>query len=136
MASESEKRKYPRAKMRWPVSVKTPQVSVRGVTRDISPEGFSIELEKPLEISLPLTISTHIAPSGDTLEFTGEVVWSNNHSSDNEGSLPSIGVRFTGISYAGRRAIGLTIFNQLIAERRKPSNFANLRALAVWGSTG
>ena len=136
MASESEKRKYPRAKMRWPVSVKTPQVSVRGLTRDIGPEGFSIELEKPLENSLPLTISTHIATSGDTLELTGEIVWSNNHGSDDENSLPSIGVRFTGISYAGRRAIGLTIFNQLIAERRKPENFANLRALVVWGSTG
>ena len=133
MASESEKRKYPRAKMRWPVSVKTPQVSVRGVTRDISPEGFSIELEKPLEISLPLTISITIATRGDPLELTGEVVWSNSHRFDNESTLPSIGVRCIAIPYKGKRAIGLTIFNQLIAERRKPENFDNLRALVVWG---
>jgi len=136
MASESEKRKYPRARIRWPVSVKTPQVSLRGLTRDISPDGFSIHLEKPLEISLPLTISTTIATSGDTLELTGEVVWSNNHGSDDESALPSIGVRFIGISYEVKKAIGLAIFNQLIAERRKPPNFANLRALVVWGSSG
>lgn len=136
MASESEKRKYPRARIRWPVSVKTPQVSLRGLTRDISPGGFSIHLEKPLEISLPLTISTTIATSGDTLELTGEVVWSNNHRSDDESALPSIGVRFIAISYEGKRAIGLAIFNKLIAERQKPPNFANLRALVVWGSSG
>ena len=101
MASESEKRKYPRAKIRWPVSITTPQVSLTGVTKDISPGGFSIHLEKPVEMSLPLTISTNFATAGDTLELTGEVVWSSNHGSGDEGSLPSIGVRFTGISYAG-----------------------------------
>ena len=136
MASESEKRKYPRAKISWPVSLKTLQVSLRGLTRDISPGGFSIHLEKPLEISLPLTISTTIATSGHTLELTSEVVWSNNHGSEDESALPSIGVRFIGISYEVKKAIGLSIFNQLIAERRKPANFANLRALEVWGSSG
>jgi c-di-GMP-binding flagellar brake protein YcgR len=109
---------------------------LRGLTRDISPGGFSIHLEKPLEMSLPLTISTTIATSGDTLKLTAEVVWSNNHGFDDESALPSIGMRFIDISYAGRRAIGLTIFNQLIAEERKPANFANLRALVVWGSSG
>ncbi len=136
MASEIEKRKYPRARIRWPVSVKTPQVSLRGMTRDISPGGFSIYLEKPLEISLHLTISTTMATSGDTLEATGEVVWSNNHGYGDEGTLSNIGVRFIAVSYTGRRAIGLTVFNQLIVERRKPPNFANLRALVVWGSSG
>jgi c-di-GMP-binding flagellar brake protein YcgR len=135
MASESERRKYPRAKIRWPVSVKTPQVSLRGLTRNISPGGFSIHLVKPLEISLPLTISTTIATSGDTLKLTAEVVWSSNHGSDDESPLPSIGVRFIDISNEGRRAIGLTIFNQLIAEERKPANFVNLRALVLWGSS-
>lgn len=134
MASESERRKYPRAKIRWPVSVKTPQVALKGLTRDISPGGFSIHLEKPLEISLPLTISTTIATSGDTLKLTAEVVWSNNHGFDDGSALPSIGVRFIDISNEGRTAIGLTIFNQPIAEERKPANFANLRALVVWGS--
>ncbi|NOR25445.1 MAG: hypothetical protein GQ542_13865 [Desulforhopalus sp.] len=40
MASEIEKRKYPRASIRWPVSITTSNGSVRGVTEDISPEGF------------------------------------------------------------------------------------------------
>jgi c-di-GMP-binding flagellar brake protein YcgR len=106
---------------------------LRGVTRDISPGGLSIHLEKPLEISIPLTITTTIATLGDTLELTGEVVWSNSHGFDNDSTLSSIGVQFIAISYKGKRAIGLTIFNQLIAEGRRPANFANLRALVVWG---
>ena len=136
MASEIEKRKYPRASIRWPVSITTSNGSVRGVTEDISPEGFSIHLEKPVELSEPITISTIISTSGHILEATGEVVWSNNHGSDDESALPSIGVRFIAISYEVKKAIGLAIFNQLIAERRKPPNFANLRALVVWGSSG
>ena len=133
MAPEIEKRQYPRARIRWPVSITSPQVLLKGVTRDISPDGLSIHLEKPLEISLPLTISITIATRGDPLELTGEVVWSNSHRFDNESTQPSIGVRCIAIPYKGKRAIGLTIFNQLIAERRKPENFDNLRALVVWG---
>lgn len=133
MAPEIEKRQYPRARIRSPVSITSSQVLLRGVTRDISPGGLSIHLEKPLEISIPITISTTIATRGDTLELTGEVVWSNSHGFDNGSTLPSIGVQFIAISYKGKRAIGLTIFNQLIAEGRKPANFANLRALVVWG---
>jgi hypothetical protein len=133
MASEIEKRQYPRARIRWPVSITSSQVLLRGVTRDISPGGLSIHLEKQLEASIPITISTTIATRGDTLELTGEVVWSNSHSFDNEITLPSIGVQFIAISYKRKRTIGLAVFNQLIAEGRKPANFANLRALVVWG---
>jgi len=134
MAPEIEKRQYPRVRIRWPVSITSSQVLLKGVTRDISPGGLSIHLEKSLEISIPLTISTTIATGGDTLELTGEVVWSKSNGFDNESTLPSIGVQFIAISYKGKRTIGLTIFNQLIAEGRKPANFANLRALVVWGS--
>ena len=136
MASEIEKRKYPRASIRWPVSITTSNRSVRGVTEDIGPEGFSIHLEKPLELYEPITISTIISTSDRILEVAGEVVWSNNHHSDDENTLSSIGVRFLGTSYADRRAIGIAVFNQLISERKIPANFANLRALAVWGSSG
>ena len=115
------------------VAITSSQVLLRGVTRDISPGGLSIHLEKPLEISIPITISITIATRGDTLELTGEAVWSNSQGFDNGSPLPSIGLQFIAISYKGKRAIGLTIFNQLIAEGRKPANFANLRALVVWG---
>ena len=135
MASEIEKRKYPRANIRWPVSITSSNGSVRGVTRDISPEGSSIHLEKPLELSEPITISTIISNSAHILEVTGEVVWSNNHRSDDENTLFSIGVRFSAISYANKRAIGIAVFNRLIAQRQNPANFANLRALVVWGSS-
>ena len=136
MASEIEKRKYPRASIKWPVSITTSNGSVRGVTEDISPEGFSIHLEKPLELSEPITISTIISTSDHTLEVTAEIVWSNNHRSDDENNLLSIGVRFLTISYADKGTIGIAVFNRLIAERRTPANFANLRALVVWGSSG
>ena len=135
MVSEIEKRKYPRASIRWPISITTSNGSVRGVTEDISPEGFSIHLEKPVELSEPITISTIISTSGHILEATGEVVWSNNHRSDDENTLFCIGVRFVAISYANKVAIGITVFNRLIAERRNPANFSNLRALVVWGSS-
>ena len=135
MASEIEKRKYPRASIRWPVSITTSNGSVRGVTEDISPEGFSIHLEKPLELSEPITITTIISTSEHILEATGEVIWSNNYPPDNENTLSSIGVRLVAISYADKRAIGIAVFNQLITERRNPENFANLRALAVWGAS-
>ena len=135
MASEIEKRKYPRASIRWPVSITTSNGSVGGVTEDIGPEGFSINLEKPLILSNPVTISTIISTSDHTLEATGEVVWSNNHRSDDENNLLSIGVKLVAISYEDKRAIGIAVFNQLISERRTPANFANLRALVVWGSS-
>jgi len=136
MASEIEKRKYPRASIRWPVSITTSNGSVRGVTEDISPEGFSIHLEKPLEPYEPITISTMISTSGHILEVTGEAVWSNEHRSDDEHTILSIGVRFLAISYADKVAIGIAVFDRLISERRNPANFSNLRALVVWGSSG
>ena len=135
MASEIEKRKYPRASIRWPVSITTSNGSVRGLTEDISPEGFSIHLEKPLELSEPITITTIVSSSGNILEVTGEVLWSDDQSSDDENTLLSIGVRFLSISYVDKVAIGIAVFNQLIAERRNPANFSNLRALVVWGSS-
>ena len=135
MASEIEKRKYPRASIRWPVSITTSNGSVRGLTEDISPEGFSIHLEKPLELFEPITITTIVSTSGHILEVTGEVLWSDDQSSDDENTLLSIGVRFLSISYADKVAIGIAVFNQHIAERRNPANFSNLRALVVWGSS-
>ncbi|MGB7033669.1 MAG: hypothetical protein WBF29_19695 [Syntrophobacteria bacterium] len=46
-----ERRIYPRAKMKWPVIVKTDEGSMDGVTSDVTTNGVFIHCQKPLRVN-------------------------------------------------------------------------------------
>ena len=87
-----EKRTYPRAELRWLVSVITSQGTIRGEIKNISLNGAHICGDKalcPNEIIL-LTVK---GPSG-SMQFIAQVVWSNLCSCDDVKRSSGIGVKF------------------------------------------
>lgn len=87
-----EKRIYPRAEIRWPVSAITANGTIRGGTKDISMRGAFISCSKPLYPNerFLLTIS---GPSC-SMQVVAQVVWSISHARDDEKSLNGMGVSF------------------------------------------
>ena len=70
-----ERRKLPRMRVKWPVTLYTPAGEVSGETRDITSTGAYIECRKPLNLNqaywLQIGIPVH------AIAIKGKVIWSN-----------------------------------------------------------
>jgi hypothetical protein len=82
-----ERRVYPRAKIKWPVKVKTDKGSMDGVTSDLTPNGVFIHCQKPLRLNVVFEMIIKIPNSEQSLEAKSEVVWSNRWGPDDEIAL-------------------------------------------------
>ena len=89
-----ERRDYPRAKIKWPVIVKTDTGTMDGVTTDLTPNGVFVHCQKPLRLNVVFEITIKIPNSEQTIEAKAEVVWSNRWGPDDEISPRGMGVRF------------------------------------------
>jgi hypothetical protein len=87
-----EKRLYPRAEIRWPVSAITAKGMIQGETRNISLNGAFICPEKPL-CPHELLLLTVKGPSG-SMQVVAQVVWSNCCACDAQKNTSGIGVKF------------------------------------------
>ena len=100
-----DRRIYPRAKLKWPVAIKTEEGSTEGVTRNISPDGCFITCRRPLRLNVVFELAIKIPKSKSSIRATGEVVWSNIYGPDDEISPRGMGVRFIKISSEARKFI-------------------------------
>jgi len=108
-----EQRRYPRAKIKWPVVVKTEQGSFEGVTLNISPDGVFIGCRKPLKLNAVFDMAIKIPNSKGSIIAKAEVVWSNIYGPDDEISPRGMGVRFLKISGEARRFIAKAALENL-----------------------
>ena len=112
---EQERRQYLRAKVSWPVTIKTEAETLERVTYNISPIGAFICGLSPLELLevIDMTIS---APD-NRITVKARVVWSSNQTPPEEGMPRGMGVEFINISDEHRELI-----SSLVAGDAEPSD--------------
>jgi hypothetical protein len=110
---QAENRRHPRAKIKWPVVIQTPESLIDGKTENISLSGAFIRLSKQLQSSkiLPLVIDA----KGRFIPCTVLVVWSDDRKfSDQSKPKPiGIGVRFTRMMLHDRKFLYDEISNHI-----------------------
>jgi hypothetical protein len=81
--SNSEKRKHPRIRVKWPVTVLTDNAIIQAETRNITVNGIFISSNELLRLnkSFPLRIKP---PNREPMKMSGKVVWSDHHAVDDQ----------------------------------------------------
>ena len=126
-----ERRVYPRAKIKWPVKVKTDKESMDGVTSDLTPNGVFIHCQKPLKLNVVFEMAISIPNSKHRITAKAEVVWSNRWGPDDEISPRGMGVRFVSISSEARKFIAKATMNHLKSKEVAPELLKTLETLFI-----
>jgi len=101
----ADRRGYPRAKLKWPVVVKTEKGKMEGVTLNITPDGCFISCRKPLKLNVVFDLGIKVPKLKRPLTAKAEVVWSNIYGPDDEITPRGMGVRFVKIASEARKFI-------------------------------
>jgi uncharacterized protein (TIGR02266 family) len=126
-----ERRDYPRAKIKWPVKVKTDKGTMDGVTSDVTPNGVFIHCQRPLKLNVVFEMIINIPNSKNSLTAKAEVVWSNRWGPDDEISPRGMGVRFVKISSEARKFIARVAMNNLKSKEVAPELLQTLQTLVI-----
>jgi hypothetical protein len=91
---KQEKRITPRAQVRWPVTLLTPEENIEGEIENISAEGAFVSCRDfpPLEDDFVMVIKP---PDHKTINLNGKIVWSTVLQSSEGNSQFGLGVQFT-----------------------------------------
>ena len=100
-----DRRGYPRAKLKWPVVIKTEEGAIEGVTRNITPDGCFISCRRPLKLNVVIEMAIKIPNTKSAIQAKAEVVWSNIYGPDDEITPRGMGVRFINIASEARKFI-------------------------------
>jgi uncharacterized protein (TIGR02266 family) len=126
-----ERRVYPRAKIKWPVKVKTDKETMDGVTSDVTPNGVFVHCQKPLKLNVVFEMAIDIPNSKNSIAAKAEVVWSNRWGPDDEISPRGMGVRFVKISSEARKFIARAVINNLKSKEVAPELLQTLQTLVI-----
>lgn len=126
-----ERRDYPRAKIKWPVKVKTDKGTMDGVTSDVTPNGVFIHCQKPLRLNVVFEMAIDIPNSEHSITAKAEVVWSNRWGPDDEISPRGMGVRFVKISSEARKFIARAAMSNLKSNEVAPELLQTLQTLVI-----
>jgi uncharacterized protein (TIGR02266 family) len=126
-----ERRLYPRAKIKWPVKLKTDKGTMDGVTSDVTPNGVFIHCQKPLRLNVIFEMAIDIPNSEHSITAKAEVVWSNRWGPDDEISPRGMGVRFVKISSEARKFIARAAMNNLKSKEVAPELLQTLQTLVI-----
>lgn len=74
MGTNAERRRSPRAEIRWPVIIKTGQDIIEAKLRNLGIGGAYIHCEETLEPGESVTLTIQ-PPTGSPLTITAEVIW-------------------------------------------------------------
>jgi len=100
---EQERRQYLRAKVSWPITIKTEEETLERVTYNISPIGAFIRGLSPLE--LHEVVDMIISAPDLQIEVKARVVWTSNQVPPEEDMPRGMGVEFINISDEHRELI-------------------------------
>jgi c-di-GMP-binding flagellar brake protein YcgR len=116
-----ERRRYPRAKIEWPVRVTTDRGSIGGFTLNVSAGGATLRLKDPPLVHEIIEMTIKLPELDRSLVVEAQVVWSTADVVDNELTLPIIGVKYTAIADHDRWLISTAVANVLRHERCVPT---------------
>ncbi len=103
MTLSEGKRKIPKAKTNWPVTLKHSKGQVDGVMTIVTPNDAFIRCERPLKLNEVCWMS--IKATRRSFEVKGVVIWSNIHGQDDEITPRGMRVRFLKITSQDRMLI-------------------------------
>ena len=129
MAVGGEDRHGPRAKIKWPVEIRTPRGSSEGVTIDLGTDGAFVRCAKPLKLNEVFDIV--ITTPGQSIKARAEVVWSNIYGPDDEVTPRGMGVRFLNISKEHRKIIAREALEYLKSEKVDPGELELWRLTVI-----
>jgi hypothetical protein len=97
MSEQSERREYPRAEVKWPVTLITPEGKIEGEIVNFTPKGLFVSCAEvpPSEGILRLVIQL---PGRPTMNVAGKVIWSTIIDTTESGAMLGVGIQFTEIS--------------------------------------
>jgi len=113
MVIPRERRKHPRARAKWSVTLETAQGVINTEIHDISPEGAFIRCLDPLEPAESFKMMINIPQSDRRLIVDSEVVWINSLGPDHSFTPRGMGVQFTEISGTDRQFLSRMILNRI-----------------------
>ena len=115
--AEKENRVYPRARLKWAVSVKVDGKVIEGVTKDISVSGAYVCCAKPLKLNVVLNMV--IKAPDKSLSVKAEVVWSNIYGPDDNINPRGMGVFFLEISGEDQKVIAKAVMQHLKSDKEE-----------------
>ena len=113
MVSHQERRRQPRAKAKWSVTLETAQGVINTETLDISLEGAFVRCLDPLKPEEPFKMVINNPNSDHRLAVDSEVVWVNVHGPDHSVTPRGMGVQFTQLSGSDRQFLNRMIINRV-----------------------
>jgi uncharacterized protein (TIGR02266 family) len=126
-----DQRAYPRAKLKWPVKIKTDEGVMEGVTLNITPDGCFIGCRKPLRLNVVFDMAIQVPKSKIVLKAKAEVVWSNIYGPDDEISPRGMGVRFIKIPSEARKFIAQASLEHFKSADLEPELMQTLNTLVI-----
>lgn len=97
LEEQKERRKYPRIKIRWPVTILADYGSVQGEALNINPGGILVYCGEPLSLDQIYQISVS-PPNHRAIAVKGKVVWSDLYGLDTEQNTFGMGICFLEIT--------------------------------------
>ena len=113
MILSRERRKHPRARAKWSVTLQTTQGVINTEIHDISLEGAFIRCLDPLGPAETFKMVINIPQSNRRLIVDSEVIWINNLGPDHSVTPRGMGVQFTEISGNDRQFLSRMILNRI-----------------------
>ena len=127
----ADRRVYPRAKLKWPVKMKTDDGVMEGVTLNITPDGCFISCRKPLKLNVVFEFAIKVPNSKAVLKASAEVVWSNIYGPDDEISPRGMGVRFIDMADKTRKFIAQASLEHFKSVDLEPELLETLSTLVI-----
>ena len=113
MILSRERRKHPRARAKWSVTLETAQGVINTEIHDISLEGAFIRCLDPLGPAETFKMVINIPQSNRRLIVDSEVIWINNLGPDHSVTPRGMGVQFSEISGNDRQFLSRMILNRI-----------------------
>ena len=121
---------YPKAELRWPVSMKTDE-PMDGVTTKLNPNGAFISCSRPLRLYERFDLTIDVPSSDGPLEARVEVVFSNIYGPDDDITPRGMGVRFINMSSKDRQVIAKEVLKQLKLKEVDARALEGLQTIAI-----
>lgn len=113
MVIPRERRKHPRAKAKWSVTLETSQGVINTETHDVSLAGAFIRCLDPLMPEEAFKMAINIPHSDRRLIVDSEVIWVNVHGPDHSLTPRGMGVQFCQLASGDRQFLNRMILNNM-----------------------
>ncbi len=111
MTMSIDNRRHLRARVKWPLVIRTPDGLVDGRTENLSLSGAFFRLSDQLDSNYNLPVV--LEAKGRFISCTAQIVWSDSHDLSGQSKSFGIGVRFTRMMLNDRQFLHGQISNHL-----------------------